>query len=301
MSDYFNRQGKGSSVKNAEIEKCKLISLSKWVAQDFINYCYREGLDCLLKNSGDETLCVFDPTIKGKIKRKKHDTITVDHPLIRWITEQNKDMQNGCCCSILIELPNREIPIGMYVFYLMEIQAEGCKSRKEIRYYIGNIESGNLLDSKISETVLWQILSNKGGRSVADTNLGWEKDISNDVLMDKCLDKIQNEASSDFEKFEHDFKQDNESIRDNQLDYLQTTMEKKKEKMNESIREMKRKLSLDVLSEEEKRNLNRGIKLQEDKLKKLLENYEIQKQKIEGKSKVQCSYHDIAVGLLKII
>ena len=71
--------------------------------------------------------------------------------------------------------------------------------------------------------------------------------------------------------------------------------------MNESIREMKRKLSLDVLSEEEKRNLNRGIKLQEDKLKKLLENYEIQKQKIEGKSKVQCSYHDIAVGLLKII
>ena len=301
VSDYFNRQGKGSSVKNAEIEKCKLISLSKWVAQDFINYCYREGLDCLLKNSGDETLCVFDPTIKGKIKRKKHDTITVDHPLIRWITEQNKDMQNGCCCSILIELPNREIPIGMYVFYLMEIQAEGCKSRKEIRYYIGNIESGNLLDSKISETVLWQILSNKGGRSVADTNLGWEKDISNDVLMDKCLDKIQNEASSDFEKFEHDFKQDNESIRDNQLDYLQTTMEKKKEKMNESIREMKRKLSLDVLSEEEKRNLNRGIKLQEDKLKKLLENYEIQKQKIEGKSKVQCSYHDIAVGLLKII
>lgn len=269
VSDYFNRQGKGSSIKNAEIEKCKLISLSKWAAQEFINYCNREGLDCLLKNSGNETLCVFDSTIKEKIKRKKYDTITVDHPLIRWITEQNADMQNGCCCSISMELPNREIPEGMYVFYLKENQAEGSKSQKEIRYYIRNIENGNLLDPKVSETVLWQILSNKGGRSVADTNLGWEKDISNNALMDGCLDKIKNEASADFEKFGHDFKQDNESIRDNQLDYLQTTMEKKKEKMEESIDKMKSKLSWSWdVSEEEKRKLEKGIDLYEKKIEK---------------------------------
>lgn len=301
VSDYFNRHGKGSSVKNAEFEKCKLVSLSKWVAQDFVNYCNREGLDCLLKNSGNETLCLFDSAIKGKIKRKKYDTITVDHPLIRWITEQNADMQNGCCCSISIELPNREIPVGMYVFYLMEIEAKGCKSKKEVRYYIGNIEQRNLLDAKISERILWQILSNKGGRSVANTNLGWEKDISDDVLVDECLDRICDGASNDFEKFVRNFNQSNESVRDNQLEYLQTTMEKKREKLENSIDEMKRKLSGDVSSEGEKRNLKRGIKLQEDKLKKLLENYESQKQKIESKSKVQCSYRDVAVGLLKII
>ena len=300
VSDYFNRQGKGSSIKNAEIEKCKLVSLSKWAAQDFINYCNREGLDCLLKNSENETLCVFDSSIKEKIKRKKYDTITVDHPLIRWITERNKDMQNGCCCSISIELPNREIPEGMYVFYLKENQAEGCKSRKEVRYYIGNIENGNLLDSKISERVLWQILSNKREKSIATTNLGWEKDISDDVLMDGCLDKIQDEALADFVKFERDFKQDNESIRDNQLDYLQTTVEKKKEKMGEAIDNMRSKLFGNV-SKEEKRNLERGIDLHEKKLRKLLENYERQEQNILNKAKSQCSYRDIAVGLLKII
>ncbi len=302
VSDYFDRQGKGSLIKNAEFEKCKLVSLSKLAAQDFINYCSQEGLDCLLKNSGSETLCVFDSVVKGKIKRKKYDTITVDHPLIRWITKQNANMQNGCCCSISIELSNREIPRGMYVFYLQEIQAEGCKSRKEIRYYVGNIEKGCLLDSKISEKVLWQILSNRGGRCVANTNLGWEKDVSNEALMDECLNKILDEALADFEKFNRYFEQENESVRDNQLGYLQTTMERKKEKMKESINKMKSKLSYGLhVSEGEKRNLERGIKLQEDKVKKLLENYELQRQRILDKSKVQCSSRDIAVGILKII
>ncbi len=302
VSDYFVRQGKGSLIKNAEFEKCKLVSLSKLAAQDFINYCSQEGLDCLLKNSGSETLCVFDSAVKGKIKRKKYDTVTVDHPLIRWITKQNANMQNGCCCSISIELSNKVIPTGMYVFYLMEIQAEGCKSQKEIRYYLGNIEKGELFDAKISERVLWQILSNRGGRCVANTNLGWEKDVSNEALMDECLNKILDEAAVDFEKFNRYFKQENESVRDNQLDYLQTTMERKKEKMEESIAKMKNKLSwgLDV-SEEEKRNLERGIKLQEDKAKNLSENYELQRQRIYGNSKVQCSYRDVAVGTLKII
>lgn len=302
VSDYFVRQGKGSLIKNAGFEKCKLVSLSKLAAQDFINYCSQEGLDCLLKNSGSETLCVFDSAVKGKIKRKKYDTITVDHPLIRWITKQNVNMQNGCCCSISIELSNREIPSGMYVFYLMQIQAEGCKSQKEIRYYLGNIEQGELFDTKISERVLWQILSNRGGRCVANTNLGWEKDVSNEALMDECLEKIKEEAFADFEKFNRYFKQENESVRDNQLDYLQMTMERKKEKMEESIANMKCKLSWGLyVSEEEKRNLERGIKLQEDKVKKLLENYKLQRQRIYGNSKVQCSYHDVAVGILKII
>jgi len=286
VRDFLESQYPGSSVADYGIVGCKEVSLSKDAAFEFANYCREEGVDCVLAHSSSKLICVFDSGVKEKVKNKSVDVITPIHPLIKWITQKNTNqlLENNGCCSVSIKASDKIDP-GMYAFYIMEHIAEGYISRKEIHYYMCRIDNCEMVDRTNSEIVMARLLSSEK----ACWNAGWRDDISSMQDAVDALNKAMDFGYEELDKFEKDYKRENEEICKNQLEYLDETTNRKIRSLEQTIENMK----IDG-------NKQQGIKLLERKLEVAKKNQEFQKERIEQKLKARCNYNDVALGLLKI-
>lgn len=289
VRDYLETVWPGSKFKEfPSIKKSALVTLSTDAAQSFSEFLKNQGTNSILKYGTSEILCLFDAAQRDKVKRNRYEVISYSNPLIKWITAEksnNPGISYGCS-SIILRYEDNFVPKGMYSYYLQEWRVEGYKDKKEIKYFLCNINTNEILSPLKSEEIIMKALT------MGESNPAWGNEQLN-VLEKACeaMSSISDCADKSFSCFENDSLIENEEICQQQKDYLILMTERKIETLKKTIEEMK----------SSGENKQKGIKLMESKIRKSEENYEIQIKSIENKVKARCSCKDIALGIIKII
>ena len=292
VRDFLEMQWPGSCVEDhPTYSGAKYITLSKFASQDFLEYSRNQGLDSVICRGNGKILCLFDPSLKEKIRVKTFDVITPTHPLIKWINQYNANhaiMDSGCC-SISVRLDDDEIPKGMYAFYLMEISAQGYVNKKEIHYYMCRVDDLEMLPAKKAEFVFMNIFAH-GKENISTDNYSWKSDSADEDALDDACYKAIDIAQDEFDAFYANYSTENAEVCKNQLDYLSITTARKISSLEETIENMKKAGGRE-----------QGLKLFASKLSKAKKNFEFQRKQIEKKNNPYVSYNDVALGLIEIL
>lgn len=289
VKDYLENIWPGSKfIDYPSVNKAALITLSPEAAESFSDFLKKEGTNSGLRYGSGDTLCLFDATQRDKVKRNVYEVISYSNPLIKWITEEKSKYPTASygCSSLILEDKDNTIPKGMYSYSLQEWIGEGFKDKKEIKYYLCNMDTLELINPITAEEIIMKTVS------YGDSNTNWN--IEGQSIPEKscnAMTKIFEESASDFNNFETTFLNENEELCNQQKDYLTIVTERKIEGMKNSI--------LQYQGDYEKKT--RHTKSMETRIKNTQEKYEMLIRSIENKTKARCSYNDVGMGIIKIV
>ena len=288
VKDYLETTWPGSKfIEFPSVDKAALITLSLEATESFSTFLKSEGTNSTLRYGTGDILCLFDATQKDKVKRSVYEVISYSSPLIKWITDEKSKYPatNYGCSSLILEDKDNIVPKGMYSYSLQEWTGEGYKNKKEIKYYLCNIDTQEIVNPIVAEEIIMKTLS------YGDSNTNWNID-GKSVPEKSCeaLNIIFRESEKDYNNFEASFLSENEELCKQQKDYLTVVTEKKIESMEHLLREYL----------ENAENKSRQIKSTETRLKNTKEKYEMQKRNIENRTKARCAYNDVGMGIIKI-
>lgn len=291
VRDFLESTWPGSKFINfTSVNKAALITLSPEAAQNYSEFLNKEGLNSSLKY-GSELLCLFDATQRDKVKRNNYEVISYSNPLIKWITEEKSKYPTTSygCSSVQLYDKENKFPKGLYSYSIQEWIAEGYKDKKEIKYYLCNIETKEVLSPLLAEEIIMNAIA------FGESNPTWQEEVT-DISLQSCnaMTQIFNVSGNDFEIFEASFLQENEEICQQQKDYLKLMTDRKVESLRKTI------MTMQASEKSHQTGMRRGIKLRESNVKKTLENYEMQIRSIDDKTKARCSYEDIGMGIIKV-
>lgn len=291
VRDFLESTWPGSKFLDfTSINKAALITLSPEGALSYSEFLNKEGLNSSLKY-GSELLCLFDATQRDKVKRTNYEVISYSNPLIKWITEEKSKYPTASygCSSVKLYDKENKFHKGIYSYWIQEWIAEGYKDKKEIKYYLCDIETQEVLSPLLSEEIIMNAIA------FGESNPTWKADGRN-ISSKSCEAMIQigDVSSNDFEIFEKSFLQENEEICQQQKDYLKLMTDRKVASLRKTILEMQKS------EKAAEKGMQKGIKLRESNIKKTQENYEMQIRSIDDKTKARCSYEDIGMGIIKV-
>lgn len=288
VKDYLETVWPGSSFKDfPSLNRAALIKLSPAAGESYSEYLKREGQNSILKYGNEEVLCLFDETQRDKVKRGHFEVISYSNPLIKWITEEKSKHPTASygCSSVVVKDEKNIVSKGLYVYSLQEWIAEGYKNKREICYFLCNINTHEVVPVLQAEEIIMKAIQE------GNSNPSWQE-ASDNVLSKACeaMNVVFEESGNQYNLFEADFLSENEQTCKQQKDYLQLMTDRKIENLEKTILEMKSSVV----------DKSRGIKIREDMINKAKKNYEAQMHSIEQKIKARCTYNDIGMGLIKV-
>lgn len=291
VKDYLAEQWPGCTIKNDKKYGDNLVSikLSHPAARSFEEYLKKEGRDSSLRYDTQETLCLFDSTIKDSVKQTK-EVISCSHPLIKWITEKrscNPSSSYGCS-SIKYHIQNGgDVAPGMYVYYVQQWKASGFKRDNRLKYYICNVETQECVNQAKAEQIITDAYM------FGEDNRRWDEKCDLGDAYD-ALDKIRDEANKEFEIYEKKFEEDNADTCEQQKISLQTTANLKEEQAKQSIETIRYNPALTQQRKE------RFINMQERIIESTRERLKNQIDDLTQKLTVQCDNPEVCLGLILI-
>lgn len=290
VRDYLLNSWPGCEAeKNPEVPDSMTVSLSIEAAFEFSEYLKKYGLICPLSIAKNRITCLFSAFQKARLHAGSYEVVTCHHPLIRWITEERskKSISNYGCSAVLYKDGENKYPKGMYVYYLRQWIGEGYKDKREIKYYVCNMETGEMLPEMVAE----EMVSKTFG--YGDSNRNWENDIHED-LGPACnaLGKLADYSDEQYLAFSKEFVSDNETVCRQRMAALEMTSNRRIASYENAIAEAR---------ESSDARVRGAIGLMEWNINKEKDLFEMQKLVIEKKMKSRTEMKDICLGILKIV
>jgi hypothetical protein len=234
----------------------------------------------------DGVLCIFNGNRDSYKKWKIIELVDINHPFVKWMKYKNqgKSFSNYSCSALKVKKDKvGGIFKGLYVYYIQRWSSEGYRNTNELKYFIIETDTKNILDESIAEGFIHNSL-NQGG-DFSEIKYGLENFDSICYSLNKCKDY----ATSSFAVFETNFYNENDMICGRNVQYLKRTFERKWES-----------IVLQIEKAHQNGQPARIIRMHGGRLTKNEETYKIQLAKLESKQKGRCNFADIAVGLIKV-
>ena len=290
VKDYLLNSWPGCEAEeNPQVPNSMIVSLSVEAAFEFSEYLKAYGLICPLSMAKHRVTCLFSASQKARLQTGVFEVITCHHPLIRWITEERskKSISSYGCSAVLYEDSEKKYPKGMYVYYLRQWIGEGYKDKREIKYYVCNMETGEMLPETLAE----EMVSKTFG--YGDSNRNWENDIHED-LGPACdaLGKLADYSDEEYLTFSKDFISDNDMVCKQRMAALEMTSNRKIASYENALAEARASSDARVRG---------AVGLIEWNINKEKDLFEMQKLVIEKKMKSRTELKDVCLGILKIV
>ena len=283
--DFFTNYN-GTRIERNDANSLR-ITLSSEAKSDFLDFIRENHYRVAnLGYQNDRLLCIFNGKRDLYKKWQIVEMIDINHPFIKWMRVKNADNnKNSYDCSA-IKIKNEvtsNIKKGIYVYYIQKWNSEGYRSINELKYFVIDTETKDIMDENISEKFVINSMNN--GEDYLEIKFG----LNNfDAIVDS-LNKCKEYATSVLIQFDSYFKNENKIICEKNIQYLEMTYSRKK---------------MSIVQQLEKARQNgqpeRIIRMHEGKLTKAENTYNIQLKRLEKKKESRCKPIDIAVGLIKV-
>ncbi|GHT83394.1 hypothetical protein FACS1894137_04370 [Spirochaetia bacterium] len=284
--DFFANNYNGTKIEYND-ENSRIIVLSNEAQINFREYVRNNHLQVSsLGHRQEPLLCIFNNNREGYKKWKIYELIDINHPFIKWmkyINTENTNAQYGCSAVKINKDILSGINKGLYAYYIQKWNTEGYKNTNELRYFVIEIATKNIIEENLSESFIISSLTK--GIDYSEIKYGLE----NFDIVPYSFEKCRNYANEAFSNFEDEFNNENIMICERNSEYLKRTYERKKTSILEQIEKARQNGQAEKI-----------IRMHEGKLRKTEETYSIQLKKIESKIRGRCTFSDIAVGIIKV-
>ena len=283
--DFFALNFSGSRIENND-DKSLFITLSLEAQLNFRNYLknnrYRVSY---LGFRTEPLLCIFNNNRDGYRKYRVYELIDLNHAFMKWMKQisQDKKLNNYPCSAIKVKVNCVDIRKGFYVYYIRKWETKGYRNTSELKYYVIDVETREIIDEKKTENFV--ICSLTYGCDFLEIKYGLNDYDSIIFAMDKCKEYAENK----FIQYEAGFNGENELVCERSREYLSRTYERKIASIEEQIRKAK-----------EAGQAERILRMHEGKKRKTEETFTSQLSKMDDKKKGVFRDSDIAVGLIKV-
>ena len=162
VRDYLESMWPGSMFEVfSALDRAALITLSNEAAYSFSEFLKKQGLNSKLRYGTSEVLCLFDATQRDRVRRSNCEVISYSNPLIKWITYEKTKSPTARygCSSIMLRDSKEKLPEGIYSYLIQEWLSEGYRDKKEIKYYLCNIETNEILPPLLSEEIIMKAVT----------------------------------------------------------------------------------------------------------------------------------------------
>ncbi|MCD1654119.1 DEAD/DEAH box helicase [Treponema zuelzerae] len=288
IDDFFQRYYPGSRIRPHSVPDTRLINLSADAKYDLTSFLEQNNLRGMT-NLGHEiadVLCLFESKTREKVRRNAYEIIDINHPLVRWISTKTESTGfTQFCCSAL-NLQNEakyQIHSGVFVYCIQQWDTKGYKDTKELKYWLCDIETKELIDLSRSELIITSALYD------GTDYQNWSEDLSEYEQVLEAMELAQNSACDSFTEFEHKYFAENEAMCEKQRNYINMTTNRKIQSIEKLILQM-----------QENQRSERMIKLNQSKIVKAQNTRTFQLRRLEENQKARCSLQDIGVGIIKI-
>jgi superfamily II DNA or RNA helicase len=284
--DFFARNYAGSKIEKNDAQSC-FITLSTEAQMDFCDYIRANHYHVSsLGYRSEAILCIFNNNRDSYKKYRIYELIDINHPFIKWMKDVSKGRTSSTYSCSAVKLKNANsagLSNGLYAYYVQNWISEGYKNSKELKYFVINTETKELIDENMAENLIVNILGD--GTDYSEIRYGLN---DYDGLV-YSLNKCKEYANNKFNSFESAFISENQLICDRNKEYLARTFDRKIISIKEQIQK--------VRNSGQSENI---IKMHEGRLRKADETFHIQMKKLEAKKTGQCTFADAAVGLIRI-
>jgi len=283
--DFFSLNYSGTRIQNNDSYSL-IITLSTEAQMDFrdflrVNHCHAANL-----GYRNDVFCIFNGKRDAYKKRLIVEMIDINHPFIRWMKDVNskESLLLYDCSAVSVKRSNAgSIKNGLYVYFIQKWNAEGYRNIKELKYFVINAETKEILNENISENLVINAINY--GYDYSEIKYG----LNNFDLVVYSMNKLKENAISEFDSFDKAFLDQNRIICERNTQYLEMTIDRKITTIKQQLEKARQNGQPEKI-----------IRMHEGKLNKTEESFSIQKKKLESKIKGRCIPSDIAVGLIKV-
>jgi len=283
--DFFEKNYSGTQIiKNDDFSI--RITLSNEAQIDFKEYIRENHYHVVNLGYKNDVFCIFNGKRDSYKKWRIIELIDINHPFIKWMKTKNQnDTLNLYDCSAIKINKNKvnDIGNGIYVYYIQKWSAEGYRNINELKYFVINTETKEVLNENISERFIIDAFNY--GNDYSEIKYG----LNNFDTIINSMNELREKVMSDFTSFDIQFIDQNKMICERNIQYLDRTFERKIMSINQQIEKAR-----------QNGQLERIVRMNEGKLLKTEETFSIQKKKLELKITGRCTSSDIAVGLIKV-
>ncbi|SKA70069.1 SNF2-related protein [Desulfobaculum bizertense] len=284
ISDFFARHFKGTEINyNTPINGCLRIRLSedaKISLGDFIHGDQSLSAKPLRRK---EICITFSREVMQKLNSDQRRRIFfVNHlsPLIRWVTQINKDKEHNFYKLAAIRAASESVPSGVYLYRVERWVMKGINSIEKLAYGLINLDTGMCYSSSDSEIFFQEIIND--GRD-------WDyRDYDEDVLL--CsFDVLEENMQEEFDVEVTQFEIENKNI-------LQTKSKRVATIFDRRIEQDKRRLETLMIAEREER----VCRMARGRLAKAKENKAQRLKALKESAKILPETEPVAVGIVRV-
>jgi SNF2 family DNA or RNA helicase len=284
--DFFALNYAGSRIEKNDTQSC-FITLSAEAQMDFRDYIRANHYHVsVLGYRSEAVLCIFNNNRDSYKKYRLYELIDINHSFIKWMKDisKGKSFSTYSCSAIKLKNANSaDLLKGLYAYYVQNWISEGYKNSNELKYFVINTETKELVDEAMAENLIVNILNH--GTDYSEIRYGLN-DYDGVVY---SLNKCNEYANNKFNSFESAFLSENQLICDRNKEYLTRVFERKSASIKEQIQKIK-----------DSGQSEKILKMHEGRLRKAEETFHIQMKKLEAKKTGHCTFADVAVGLIRI-
>jgi len=283
--DFFSKNYSGTRIENNDAYSL-ILTLSTEAQMDYREFLKEKHCKAVNLGYKNDVLCIFNGKRDTYKKWKLIELIDINHSFIRWMKEINsKESINIYDCSAVCIKRNiaGSIKNGLYVYFIQKWNAEGYRKINELKYFVINTETKEILNENISENFV--INAFNYGSDYYEIKYG----LNNFDSIVYSMNKVKENAISEFDSFDKIFLDQNKIVCERNIQYLEMTIDRKIMTIKQQIEKAR-----------QNGQPERIIRMHEGKLNKTEESLSIQKKKLESKIKGRCIPSDIAVGLIKV-
>ena len=284
--DFFSLNYNGTKIEKND-DKSSFITLSKDAQSAFREYVKKHHLQVsFLGYRNEAVLCIFSNNRDSYRKYKIFELIDINHAFIKWMKEisTNKSFDSYQCSAVKIKVDKIDnVHIGLYAYYIQKWQSEGYKNTTELKYYVIDTDTQEIIDENSAENLV--VSSLHYGCDFSEIIYG----LNNFDRVYNSLEKCKEYAMSRFNQYEANYYEENDLICDRNKEYVTRTYEKKINSLEEQIRKAR-----------ETGQAERIIRMPEGRKSKTENELASKLNDLEKKKRANCGFSEIAIGLIKV-
>jgi superfamily II DNA or RNA helicase len=166
VTDFLRRsyQGDGAClvIPDSPLPGCMELTLGLVAASDFDSYCKAQELAPPVGFAwqGKPVKLTFDPAVfhSARAAHRSLQLVNHLHPLMRWITDSDRDRTNEWYKVSAVSLESSDHPPGEYFYLVHRLLFEGVTRREAFTYVAKHLGSGTILTGIEAERLTGNVL-----------------------------------------------------------------------------------------------------------------------------------------------
>lgn len=288
LTDFFHREFQGCELNfNTPLDGCIRVKLTS-EAHSSLAHFIRDDRSLIARPLRQrEFIITFRREVAQRLSSRHRQTVHfVNHlsPLIRWITQINRDRSHTFYNVSALQITHPLLPQGEYCYYIERWKFKGLSTRECLAYGVRSLSNGESYPADFSEEIVQHLLQHGKDWDYVKCDMK--------ALLD-AYNSLEKDLQNRFEDAASDFEAENTTAYQIKVQRVQSFYEKRIAQDEQRIKTLREK--------ERDPRATRMIRAAEGRLETAKKNREQRLADLKRKAEIDKEHGPVAAGVFRVI